>query len=372
MLQLFMRFDVPWPIKESNRGFMYDYGKVAHSSALSGKIMRCFGADQLPALHALAREFAVCDHWFSSLPGPTWPNRFFIHCATSGGYVDNTLRDYNMDTIFENLSNHGVSWRVYYHDFPQNLALMKQRKYFWSSYEKFEVFKKNCAEGALPQYSFIEPRYFNEGDDRANDQHPIHGVRLGDAFIADVYECLKSSPHWNDTLLVITWDEHGGFFDHVLPPATVNPDGKNAPEFNFARLGARVPAVLVSPYIPRGTIDKTVYDHSSIPATLKVLFGLPNFLTKRDSRANTFDRSVTLSSPRPIALETLPRIPATESASERATSIPPTELHSSLLALAESLPGTTSVDVTPARTEQESATRAKSALAQFVATQKGN
>src|ERR1700730_3504308 len=109
MLQLFRRFIVPWPIVDPNQGFMYDYAKVSHDEAHAGKVMQCFGADQLPALHALAKQFAVCDHWFSSLPGPTWPNRFFIHCATSGGYVDNAVRSYDMDTIFENLSKHGVS-----------------------------------------------------------------------------------------------------------------------------------------------------------------------------------------------------------------------------------------------------------------------
>src|ERR1700676_5045194 len=153
MLQVFMQFTVPNPVPPDaqNMGFMYDYAKVSHDVAHAGKIMRCFAPDKMPALHTLAREFAICDHWFSSLPGRTWPNRFFIHCATSGGYVDNTLREYPMKTIFENLSAKGVNWRVYYHDVPQSLALSNQRQYL-HMYEKFEdAFARDCRDGLLPQ-----------------------------------------------------------------------------------------------------------------------------------------------------------------------------------------------------------------------------
>ena len=370
MLQLFMQFRVParLPPGVTNMGFMYDYAKVSHDIAHAARVMQCFGADRLPALHTLAREFAICDHWFSSLPGPTWPNRFFIHCATSGGYVDNTLRDYPMRTIFQNLSAKGVNWRVYYHDVPQSLALLNQRQYVSRMYERFEdAFVRDCRDGRLPQYSFIEPRYFNEGSDRANDQHPIHGVVLGDQLIADVYEAMRASPNWETSLLLITWDEHGGFYDHVLPPATVNPDGKSAPEFDFTRLGVRVPTVVISPYVEKATVDHAVYDHSSICATLKKLFDLPDFLTKRDAGANTFDALLTRSAPRADAPTVLPRLtdPALIPAADP-SEVPPTEMHSSLLALAESLGGEPD-SAKPPYSELEAAQRAKAGIARFTA-----
>jgi phospholipase C len=371
MLQLFSQFTVPIFISDSNQGFVYDYAKVSQDETHASKIMQCFGSDQLPALHTLARQFAVCDHWYSSLPGPTWPNRFFIHCATSGGFVDNAVRTYDMNTIFDNLSRHGVSWRVYYHDVPQSLALSKQVQYFWSMYEDIDEFFSNCKYGLLPAYSFIEPRYFNEGADRANDQHPIHGVPLGDALIADIYEAVRRSPNWEETILLITWDEHGGFYDHVLPPTTVNPDGKDALEFNFGRLGVRVPAVVISPYIEKGTIDSACYDHASIPATLKALFGLPDFLTRRDARANTFDRILNRTSPRTDAPMTLPRISPMPEVEEPPESMPPTELHASLVALAESLGGGADyAGSSPPRTEQQAAIRVKAALEQLRASKK--
>jgi phospholipase C len=124
MLQLYLKFTVPnpMPFDGLNMGFMYDYAKVSHDVAHAGKVMRCFGPGKLSALHALAEEFAICDHWFSSLPGPTWPNRFFLHCATSGGYVDNTVREYPMKTIFQNLEASEIDFRIYFHDFPQSLV----------------------------------------------------------------------------------------------------------------------------------------------------------------------------------------------------------------------------------------------------------
>lgn len=210
---------------DSNIGFVADYASVA-GAPKAGAVMRCFSPRRLPVIATLAREFAICDHWFSSLPGPTWPNRFFVHCATSGGYVDGAVtREYTMRTLYQNLSDAGVNWRIYYHDMPQSLALIHQRQYFAQKYELFDQsFARDCEEGRLPQYSFIEPRYFNEGMHRANDQHPIHGVVNGELLIAEVYEALRASPQWEEAMLIVTWDEHGGFYDHEKPREAVPPD----------------------------------------------------------------------------------------------------------------------------------------------------
>lgn len=136
---------------------------------------------------------------------------------------------------------------------------------------------------------FLEPRYFDFLSWKANDQHPPHDVQLGEHLIADVYEQLRASDYWDKALLVILHDEHGGLYNHVLPPATVSPDGLNHQGFDFTRLGLRVPAVLVSPYITKNTVESTtLYDHTSLLATVKDIFSLPRFLTKRDAQAATF------------------------------------------------------------------------------------
>ncbi|HEV7662418.1 MAG TPA: alkaline phosphatase family protein, partial [Chloroflexota bacterium] len=225
----------------------------------------------------------------------------------SGGFVDNNPRDYTMRTIYENLQDNGRSWKIYFHDLPQTLALANLRTSLAHFALFDETFADDCAAGKLANYTFIEPRYFDFLWLLANDQHPPHGVLPGELLLADVYEHLRASPLWEKTVLVVTWDEHGGTYDHVLPPAAVNPDGKSTPEFAFDRLGVRVPALIVSPFVKRGTIDHTLYEHASVPAFVKQVFGLPDFLTARDAAANTFEAALSLDQPRTDTPATLSR-----------------------------------------------------------------
>src|SRR5262249_15016491 len=167
-------------------------------------------------------------------------------------------------------------------------------------------FFDDAKTGRLPAYSFIEPRYTDFLFLKANDQHPPHDVALGEYLIADIYEAVRNSPQWEQSLLVILADEGGGIYDHLPPPRTVNPDDKVSRSFDFTRLGTRVPAVLVSPYIPKRTIDSQVYDHTSLLATLEMRFGLPA-LTKRDAQANTFEGVLSNPGPRTDAPSQLPR-----------------------------------------------------------------
>jgi phospholipase C len=278
-----------------NIGFVWNYAKQRNQTqaAVGPHIMKCFDPARLPVLTMLAKEFAVCDRWYASVPAQTWPNRFFLHCATSGGFVDNQLRYYGMRTIYENITGVGLDWGIYFHDFPQSLALANlTNSVFAGNFRFFSEFFRDLANGTLPHYCFLEPRYFNFLSWMANDQHPPHDVQLGEHLIADVYEQLRASRYWAKSLLVVLYDEHGGIYDHELPPATVNPDGKPSidPPFAFDRLGLRVPAVLVSPLIAPGTVDSTLYDHTSLLATVRELFNLPDPLTKRDAQANTFTR----------------------------------------------------------------------------------
>ncbi|MBX3698843.1 MAG: alkaline phosphatase family protein [Dokdonella sp.] len=227
--------------------------------------------DSLPALHALARNFLVCDHWFSSVPGPTWTNRFFAHSGTSLGHVlmpsrkhPGNMRVYNQDTIYDRLGDFKTNWRIYFDGIPQSIVMTHMLPSFvlGPHYSSFRNFAKDAKkpEKEFPDYVFIEPAYFGRDE---NDQHPPSDVAAGDRLIAEVYNALRSNDAlWKSTLLIVTYDEHGGFFDHVFPPATIAPDG-NTKEFDFARLGVRVPAILVSPWVERG-VCKTPFDHTSI------------------------------------------------------------------------------------------------------------
>ena len=288
----------------TNLGFIQNYaGKFTGAIRDPQKIMRLFAAQKLPALWTLAQEFAVCDKWHSSVPGQTWPNRMFVHAATSDGNLDNKLHAYDISTIYHSLEDAYRTWKIYFHDIPQALALTRLRvDLFRDRFRLFSEFLEDAKKGDLPAYSFIEPRYYNFLFKHANDQHPNHDVSLGDVLIADVYEAVRNSPLWEHTLLVIAWDEHGGIYDHVYPPdhGVANPDGKNCadPPFDFQRLGIRVPAVFVSPYIPKGAVDSTQYEHASVPATVKKILGLPDFLTNRDAAAKTFEDITSLGQPR--------------------------------------------------------------------------
>ncbi len=298
-----------------NTGFVLAYAlhQPSNEAALA---MSCFAPGRLPAFHTLAREFAVCDHWFASVPGPTWPNRAFVHCASSGGFVDGTVRVYGMRTIYDNLHDAGHSVGIYYHDFAQCLILQRlQGDVFKGFFHEIDTFLADARAGTLPSYSFIEPRYYDAAE-KANDEHPPHDMQFGDQLLARVYEALRASPAWESTVLVVLSDEHGGIYDHVPPPPAVPPgDGVSAdPPFGFDRLGVRVPALVISPRVPRGTVNHCVYDHASVPATLRALFGLAAPLNQRDAHAATFHGLLSLAAPRtdaPMLLPTaFPPLPA--------------------------------------------------------------
>ena len=235
-----------------------------------GEVMKYHDRGTLPALHALAENFTVCDKWFCSLPGPTWPNRLFIHSGTSLGKV--TMPDsvfnlnwhwYDQVTLYDRLDAARVSWRIYYGDVPQSLVLVHQLEPGNAfRYRKFQNFFADAAgdEDKFPQYAFIEPAYNHPG---ANDDHPPYDVLSGQTLLAEVYNAIRANePLWNSTLLLVVYDEHGGFYDHVAPPATVPPDNHHS-EYSFDRLGPRVPAILVSPYVKPGVFSEQL-DHTSL------------------------------------------------------------------------------------------------------------
>jgi phospholipase C len=293
------------------------------------EVMEVFTADQLPAIHTLAQEFCVCDHWFSELPGPTEPNRLFTHAGTSTGLTYNpwALDIEEVPTIYDRIDEAGKDWAFYSFDLidASNYASLRDKP---QANYKFAQFTTDAASGKLPFYSFLCPRYTNAPEGRANSQHAPDDVRYGDALIADVYSAVRKSPLWESTLLIVTYDEHGGYFDGVTPPAVEAPDDEVSPNafmvgqagtssansyltapnytFDFTRLGFRVPAVLVSPWIKAGTVDSTPYRHTSILRFVAELLG-SDPLTKRDATAASFASALSLPAPR---TDCPPSIPA--------------------------------------------------------------
>ena len=303
-----------------------EVGQIVHAAPMSGfvkvqietakgnveegkKIMQCFDPVKIPALTTLAQEFVLCDHWHSSVPGPTWLNRFFAHAATSDGVSrDDAKHLFKMKTIFDLLFENGLTWNVYYGDIPQCILLQHQGDKL-GHLKRFHKFYDDLEHGELATYTFIEPRFIDFHQWKATDQHPPHNVKFGEYLIAEVYDALRASPYWEKSMLVVLYDEHGGFYDRMPPPDQMpNPDGKVAvdPPFDFTRLGVRVPAILVSPWVEKGQIDSTLYEHASLPATVRTLFGLPEALTARDRVANTFEKNLNRNTPRSDAPMTLP------------------------------------------------------------------
>jgi phospholipase C len=285
------------------QGFVRSYFDQQRDVNQSRKIMYYFRKEQLPVLTNLALEYAVFNAWFASIPGPTLCNRAFAHYGTSFGHVGMELNYLNKKykSVYERLISAKRTTKLYYFDRASStmelINLLQDQPQIFATYDQFLA---DCRAGVLPQYAFVEPNYSDHDGIIASDQHPDHHVAEGERFIASIYMAIKSNPElWNSTALLIVYDEHGGIFDHVPPPpcpvrdeftASAADTGTGA-AFNFDRLGVRVPAVLVSPWIPRNTIVNRLFEHASIPATV-MQWLMPNTpdnqRSPRERAASTF------------------------------------------------------------------------------------
>ena len=342
----------------NNTGFVSSYAKRGppigglDGQKAAGEVMECFSKEHLPVLNALASEFVVCDRWFSSMPGPTGPNRMFVHAATCGEFDDSPSSEeiaaaillpdipgggglvsglvgglvggalggffgavagaaagaapqgggfkFRGGTIFEQLKKAGVRFRIYGDDKFPNVAELDGISVVFDIRE-FEDFADDVNDLSFDAgYVFIEPAYDALSDFReGNSQHPLGSVAAGERFIKATYEAIRKSPIWGQSLLIVTWDEHGGFYDHVAPPSA-RPTGSigGAHGFTFEQLGPRVPAVIVSPLIPRNLIEHRRLEHSSIPATLIELFNLPELQRSRTLGVSGVKHLAKLQTPR--------------------------------------------------------------------------
>lgn len=286
--------------------------------------MQSFSPGSLPAIEALADNFCLFDHWFCEVPSSTDPNRLYMHAATSIGNARNVFKQQfpNTQTIYNHIEQAGLTWATYDFDLNEVRTQFPGTHTNPQNFRRFEPrFANDVANNQLPNYSFIFPRFFNNNGAQS-DQHAPRDLRPGDRLIAQVYNTLRSNINlWNQTALIVTYDEHGGFFDHVPPPSdgVNNPDGINAkpvqsthlftPAFDFKRLGPRVPALLASPLVKKGIVVSERFQHTSILATVKKLFGLSDFLTARDRQANTFEHLFNdLTAPRTDTPQQLPEV----------------------------------------------------------------
>jgi phospholipase C len=295
----------------TNRGFVINF-KAAIASDLAkhykdtlagtlpSEIMAMYSPEMLPIMSGLAKGFAVCDHWFASVPTMTMPNRAFANAGTSQGHLDNSVKSFTVPSIFGRLSQKNIDWAIYGYnnapltrlDFPDTQSAAE------THFGHFRDFQARAAAGTLPAYTFLEPSWGAGG----NSQHPNYDVSLGEQLIRDTYNALRTGPGWNDTLLIITYDEHGGNYDHVPPPSgAVKPDNTSGEfGFDFSRFGVRVPALMVSPRIAPGTVFRAkrgTIDHTSVLKTIELRWGL-TALTARDKAAPDLGDVLTLATPR--------------------------------------------------------------------------
>jgi len=310
--QLFGSTTAPTPPVATNNGFISDFsytlgweskeGDSVLAGTTANDIMGVFPSTMLPVLSGLARGFAVCDHWFGSVPTETLPNRAFVNAGTSQGHMDDKTTTYTCPTIYGQLSSSNITWSIYgYNAQPKTrLDFTDTTSADDSHFGEFTNFTAAAKAGTLPAYTFLEPSWGASG----NSQHPNYNVALGEQLIHDVYYALRNGPAWNQTLLIVTYDEHGGCYDHVPPPSGAVPPDDSVGEygFDFTRFGPRVPTVLVSPLIPAGTVFRVAagampLDHTSILKTIETRWNVPA-LTARDAAASDVGDVLTLTQPR--------------------------------------------------------------------------
>lgn len=285
----------------------------------SGKrAMAYYDQTDLPFYYWLASEFALGDHYHSSILGPTWPNRLYLYAATSFGQVHNDLPTVDK-TLFDYLDLRQVSWKVYYSTTP-GMAIMLDKYLQYTQEGHFvniDQYFKDAAAGTLPSVVFIDPGLAREGYAQ-NDEHPPAIAKIGEGFVASVVDSLTKSPNWSSSALFLTYDEHGGLYDHVVPPPACPPDDTTPilkdgdPDAKFDQLGIRVPFMVVSPFAKKHFVGHRTYDHTSIVRFIEARHRIPA-LTNRDANAEAPWEMFDFDKP-PHATPPAVTIPATDQA----------------------------------------------------------
>src|SRR5262245_47334304 len=287
-----------WPQSHSawnngrNDGFVKASGPVA---------MAYWDENDIPFYYALARTFPLCDRYFCSTLSQTYPNRRFLMAGTAAGIVSTTAAGLSAPpppngTILDRLHAHGISFKNYYTDLPGTAVVLKTASDYPQSLVKIDEFYKDAASGSLPSLSYVDPNFDHGSEENDGD------IRLGEAFVAKVVDAVMQSPAWPKTVLIWTYDEHGGYYDHVAPPPAIKPDnikpGVDVPGITGAydRYGFRVPTVIVSPFARKNYVSHLVHDHTSILKLIETKWNL-GALTYRDANADDLLDSLDLQGP---------------------------------------------------------------------------
>lgn len=264
-------------LKGHNGGFVSNYFDK-HGDTGDGLVMGYYNGSSLPVYDHLARNFCICDRWFCSVRGATWPNRLYAVTGRADGSRSNKkVPVYDIPSFVRHLDAKKVSWRWYTHDFAtlrltdgkfrvgraKNFAFFDQRRIFGIGDTSFI---EDARSGNLASVSWIDPFFGHLNRSKQNDDHPPADVVAGQELALKLYNAVVTGPKWKKTLLVIVYDEHGGLFDHVEPPTAED----DSPAFR--QYGVRVPAFVVSPFVERGKLSSTVFDHTSIIKTILLRF----------------------------------------------------------------------------------------------------
>lgn len=278
-------------------GFLFD---ASDSDPANGKPNQAndifaigyYGQSDLPFLGAAGPAFTVCDNYFCGIMAETYPNRFYMHAAQTDRLVNNSNTS-TLPTIWDRLEAKGLSGRYYFSDVPF-LALWGTT--YANISKPFSQFLIDAQNGTLPNVAYIDPRFEDEDSGTSGDDHPHADIRDGEVFLNQIYNAITSSPNWSKTVVIINFDEWGGFFDHVPPPLAPIPPASKAAGDPDGRLGFRVPCVIISPYAQRNFIAHSQYDHTSILKMIEWRFGLQS-LTVRDQTANNLAEVLNFAAP---------------------------------------------------------------------------
>jgi phospholipase C len=289
----------------TNEGFVRsDSGPVA---------MGYWTSDDIPFYYGLAQTFPVCDRWFGSVLAQTYPNRRFMLAATALGTINNDLKFVTEGpqppngTIMDLLNRHTIPWRDYYTSLPSVGLYLPVLSANADKVVNVSQYYVDAAAGTLPAFCLVEPNFDQYSEENSDD------ITRGESFSSKVVNAAMQGPGWDKTMLIWCYDEHGGYYDHVPPPAAVPPDnvlpmlGPNDPAGSYDRYGFRVPAAVVSPYAKRDYVSHVVHDHTSILSFLETKFNLPA-LTERDAHADNLMDCLDLSGT--PAFATPPTLPA--------------------------------------------------------------
>lgn len=262
-------------------------GFVVTNDPEGSRAMAWYDETDLPFYYALSRTFAISDMHFSSVMGPTQPNRLYYWAGTSFGAIKNGLPPVNAESLFLRLDEAHVPWKSYVSDVASPAVFVNLVQTNDENFRTVDEFFADAAAGTLPPVSVVEGTFTGGVPKDQEDEHPEANIQYGQAFTAKVVRAVLASPNWPRTALIFLYDEHGGFYDSIPPPKACEPDDlppKDDPTRRFDHLGFRTPLIVVSPFAKRGYVSHVPVDHTSVTRLVEARFELPA-MTKRDANA---------------------------------------------------------------------------------------